>query len=145
MRAVRAQAHADGKCRRKYTTGKPPQGGDPARVKRRGKSSPPGPQGTGQEKPHAVQDITGETGRRSGLRQRRKPRAGMTPGISRTWRKPGAGSQGPARGMVVDPLATAGDKIRLTKIRKSSPSQQWEGGAIFTSAAASRRRSDSRI
>ena len=40
-------------------TEKKPPGATSARVKRRGKSSPPGAQAPGHEKPHAVQDRTG--------------------------------------------------------------------------------------
>ena len=55
------------------------------RVKRRGKSPPPGAQAPGHEKPHAVQDITGSTGRLT-----RPASAGQLPGISRPLREQGA-------------------------------------------------------
>ena len=49
-----AKAGGDGKCHRKQTAP-----GNGVRVKRRGKSSPPGVQTAGHEKPHEVQDRTG--------------------------------------------------------------------------------------
>ena len=52
---------------------------DPVRVKRRGKSPPPGAQAPGHDKPHAVQDKTGNTGRLT-----RAAQAGQFPGNSRT-------------------------------------------------------------
>ena len=54
-RALLAKAGSDGKCRRKQTAGARAA----ARVKRRGKSPPPGAQAPGHDKPHAVQDKTG--------------------------------------------------------------------------------------
>ncbi len=57
------------------TENKPPaafleRGKSRVRVKRRGKSPPPGAQAPGHDKPHAVQDITGSTGRLPAARER---------------------------------------------------------------------------
>ena len=65
-----AQAGRDGKCHRKQTARVFPQGRPRVRVKRRGKSPPPGAQAPGHDKPHAVQDITGSTGRLPAARER---------------------------------------------------------------------------
>ena len=74
-RAKRAGASGESRARRKVSqkTNRPrrrrkmtPQ----ARVKRRGKSPPPGAQAPGHDKPHAVQDITGSTGRLPAARER---------------------------------------------------------------------------
>ena len=63
-RAKRAGAHGASRARRKVSqkTNRPRRESR-VRVKRRGKSPPPGAQAPGHDKPHAVQDITGSTGR----------------------------------------------------------------------------------
>ena len=51
------------------------------RVKRRGKSPPPGAQAPGHEKPHAVQDITGSAGRLPAARERGNSRVIVAPAL----------------------------------------------------------------
>ena len=60
-RARSAQAGRDGKCRRNLNrpAGRKARG---VRVKRRGKSPPPGAQAPGHDKPHVVQGRTGSAG-----------------------------------------------------------------------------------
>lgn len=74
-RGRRSQERRHGKCHRKQTAH--PSGR--VRVKWRGKSSPPASQEAGQDKPRAVQDITGMTARPG-----RPASAGHIPGNSRT-------------------------------------------------------------
>ncbi len=62
----RMKIHGDGKCHRKSNR----REFLPVRVKRRGKSPPPGEQSPGHEKPHAVQDKTGRPGRLARLAAR---------------------------------------------------------------------------
>ena len=110
-----AQAGGDGKCHRKLNRRPSRDPGRSVRVKRRGKSPPPGAQAPGHEKPHAVQDITG------GRAACPVPQtAGQPPGISRIRRLYGAGirSSGRVREMIVRRDESSGDRIRLIALRK---------------------------
>ena len=76
-----AKAGRDGKCHRKQTARVFPQGESRVRVKRRGKSPPPGAQAPGHDKPHAVQDITGSAGRLPAARKRGSFRVLVAPAL----------------------------------------------------------------
>ena len=136
-RRMRGRARRKPRPTESVTENKPPAAtarSSRVRVKRRGKSPPPGAQVPGHEKPHAVQDKTG-----SGPPSPRRFRSAQLPGNSRTPRERGSwlpATESQVREMIVESAGDCGGtEFGLSAATKEGAS--GNGGA-FTFSLSSR-------